>query len=222
MKPLLLLLLALHLGLIPGEAGHDRLLFIGNSITLHAPAPDIGWNGNWGMAATSAARDYVHLVISGVETKTGKKPGAKVVNLADFERNYSTYDPALRLTAEVDFKAETLILAIGENVPALTTDEARANFQTSVVKLIKQLQGESRPDIYVRSCFWPDAAKDSALRQACTEVGGTFVDISILAKDEGNQARSERKIDHPGVAGHPGDKGMQAIATAILAALSSR
>ena len=34
----------------------ERVLFLGNSITLHAPAPNIGWTGNWGMAATRANR----------------------------------------------------------------------------------------------------------------------------------------------------------------------
>ena len=45
------------------------------------------------------------------------------------------------------------------------------------------------------------------------------MDISDLAKDESNYARSERKFTHKGVAAHPGDKGMRAIADAIIAAM---
>ncbi len=30
-----------------------RVLFLGNSITLHAPKRDIGWTANWGMAASA-------------------------------------------------------------------------------------------------------------------------------------------------------------------------
>ena len=33
-----------------------RILFVGNSITLHGPKADIGWDGNWGMAASCQKR----------------------------------------------------------------------------------------------------------------------------------------------------------------------
>jgi hypothetical protein len=75
--------------------------------------------------------------------------------------------------------------------------------------------------LIVRSCFWPDKTKDEILQQACAAAGGTFVDIRALGRDESNDARSERKIEHAGVAAHPGDKGMKAIADAILNALKT-
>jgi hypothetical protein len=50
-------------------------------------------------------------------------------------------------------------------------------------------------------------------------VGGTFVDISALSKDEKNYARSERPYKHAGVAHHPGDRGMAAIAEEIMKAV---
>jgi hypothetical protein len=71
----------------------------------------------------------------------------------------------------------------------------------------------------VRSCFWADAAKDEALRGACAAVDGISVDISALGKNEKNFARSERPFKHAGVANHPGDQGMAAIAVALMKAL---
>ena len=40
-----------------------RILFVGNSITKHAPKPSIGWNRDCGMAASSIEHDYVHLIV---------------------------------------------------------------------------------------------------------------------------------------------------------------
>jgi len=58
------------------------------------------------------------------------------------------------------------------------------------------------------------------MRQACQTIGCVFVEIGGLAKVESNYARSERTFAHGGVAAHPGDKGMQGIADALLKAVT--
>jgi hypothetical protein len=107
-------------------------------------------------------------------------------------------------------------------VGALTNAAAKMAFKDSLVRLLTALKQGGDPAIFVRSCFWASTAKDALLKQACAEVGGVFVDIGALGKDEANYARSERKIAHAGVANHPGDRGMQAIADALLAALKNQ
>ncbi len=119
-------------------------------------------------------------------------------------------------------KPDLVVLAIGENVPALTTEQQQAAFKTSVTKLLTKLKENSDPVIVVRSCFWQSPTTDRILKQACKTVGGIYVDASLLGKDEANYARSERKFKHDGVAAHPGDRGMQAIADAILKSLRNR
>ncbi|QDU52926.1 SGNH/GDSL hydrolase family protein [Gimesia panareensis] len=196
-----------------------RVLFLGNSITLHAPAPKIGWKGNWGMAASCAEKDYVHLVTQALTKSQGQPPKTLVKNIAAFERNYASYNLNESLKDAFSFKPDLVIVAIGENVPQLKSDEEKASFKASVDELLKLVQSESQPTIIVRSSFWPNPAKDSALKAACQQAGGTFVDISALSKNEANYARSERKFEHAGVAAHPGDRGMQAIADAIVKSL---
>lgn len=71
-----------------------KVLFLGNSITLHGSLPKIGWTNVWGMAASAAEKDYVHLVTCGIEAKTGRKADLRIRNLADFERNFRTWSPA--------------------------------------------------------------------------------------------------------------------------------
>ena len=196
-----------------------KILFLGNSITLHGPNEGIGWSGNWGMAASAPEKDFVHLVTSSLSGKTATAPETMVKNIAGFERHYATYDLKPILGEVLGFEADLIILAIGENVPGLGSDEAKAQFADSLRKLLNSLRGDNHSVIVVRSCFWPNRAKDEILRQACKEVGGIFVDIGHLAGDESNYARSEREFSHKGVAAHPGDKGMQGIANAILATL---
>lgn len=196
-----------------------KILFVGNSITLHGPAPAIGWEGNWGMAASSQDKDYVHLVLKAIAKAAGREPKALVTNLADFERKYGTYDFQGGLKKELAFQPDLVIVAIGENVPALTTEQAKATFQSQMTKLLTTLKQNGNPTIVVRSCFWPEPVRDTILKKACREVGGVFVDVGSLGKDEANYARSERKISHGGVAAHPGDRGMKALADAIVKAL---
>lgn len=199
-----------------------RVLFLGNSITRHGPAPKIGWTSDWGMAASAPERDYVHLVARGLTPSGGAAPAVMVKNIAGFERKYATFDVEKNLKDAFDFRPDLVVVAIGENVPALASAEAKARFHESLRKLLRGLTSGNSPRIVVRSCFWPNKAKDEILRQACGEVGGTFVDIAALAKDEANYARSERSFPHAGVAAHPGDRGMQAIADAILASIRSQ
>lgn len=194
----------------------SRVLFLGNSITKHGPKESIGWSGNWGMAASEEAKDYVHLVTSGL-SDMGTGPFETMVrNIAGFERNYASYDLD-PLTKEIRlFNPDLVILAIGENVPKLETAKAKTQFAERITTFLKGLQFKGNPRIVVRSSFWANEAKDQILRQVCDGVGGTYVDIGHLGKDESNYAKSEREFTHDGVAAHPGDKGMQEIADAIL------
>ena len=201
------------------KAGYRKVLFLGNSITKHGPKSDIDWSGNRGMAASAESKDYVHLVTKALSDKSGSAPEVLVKNIADFERAYAGYDIAGKLNDAIEFGADLIIVAIGENVPELKTPEDRANFQSSVGRLLAALKADRQPTILVRSCFWANAAKDEALKEACAAARGIYVNIGGLGKVEANYARSERPFKHAGVANHPGDQGMAAIAEALMKAL---
>ena len=202
-----------------GRLPAARVLFLGNSITLHGPAPQIGWTGNWGMAASAPEKDYVHLVTADIAKATGTTPEIKVRNIADFERGHATFDVQQAFQAEREFQPDLIIIAIGENVPGLTTDEAKAHYATAFGKLLASFKDSGKPALFVRSSFWADSAKDDIMRAEAAKVNATFVDISTLNSDKANSASSERQFDHAGVAAHPGDRGMRAIADAIYKAI---
>ena len=91
------------------EVEGARILFVGNSITVHPPVPEIGSTGSWGMAATAAEKDYVHLVVGALAKIRGTKPEFLAVNLAAFERGYEGFDLATALEKEAAFNANTVI-----------------------------------------------------------------------------------------------------------------
>jgi len=214
--------LALACACVSQAAEFQKVLFLGNSITLHGPSKKVDWSGNWGMAASAQEKDFVHLVTKALAKKDGTLPDSLIKNIATFERQYAAYDEAALLKEVVPFQADLIVVAIGENVPALATDAAKTQFKGALVKLLTGIKGNGKPTIIVRSCFWANAAKDEMLKQACAEVGGLFVDIGSLGKDEKNFARSERSFKHAGVANHPGDRGMQAIADAIIGVVKEK
>lgn len=195
-----------------------RILFLGNSITLHGPKPDIGWTNSWGMAASAEDKDYVHLVAQAFARHTSTAPQIRVRNIAEFERQYATYHVEEQLKDLFAFDPDLVVLAIGENVPALASDAAKTQFQQSVQRILYAALAKRRPMIVVRSCFWPDDAKDQALRAAATSARARFVDVGAIGRDPAHAARAERTFTHEGVAGHPGDKGMKALADAIVQA----
>lgn len=220
MTRLLLILLVCFTTSSFAQSAFKKVLFLGNSITKHGPKADIDWSGNWGMAASAEAKDYVHVFTKALSEKQGSTPEILVKNIADFERAHQGYDFAAKLQEAIDFQADLIVLAIGENVAALKTAEEKTKLQEAVTKLLTTLKGDRKPVILVRSCFWANAAKDEALRGACEAVKGIFADLSTLSADKSLYGRAEREFKHAGVANHPGDKGMAAIAEALMKALA--
>ena len=92
-----------------------KLLCIGNSITLHAPNTELGWHGNWGMAASAQERDYVHLLAKKLEA-AGKTIYLLPVNFVTLEREPESFSPAL-LEEWIAFVPDAVVIRLGENVP---------------------------------------------------------------------------------------------------------
>ena len=196
--------------------GDIKVLFIGNSITLHGVAPQIGWTNRWGMAASSQEKDYVHLVAAGIARETGRKPQLHVKNLYEFEHTFQTYDFSA-VDDLVAVKPDYLIIALGENVKDLNTEEDRLAYQAAFGKLLDKFTASGeKPRAVVRGVFWPNEAKDICMENAAKQHGIPFVKANF-AGDPSMKAIG--LFAHEGVASHPGDRGMAAIANAILKTL---
>ena len=196
------------------RTGGVKILFLGNSITIHPVMPEIGWNHEWGMAADTAEQDYVHLVSRGIERATGRPADVRIRNLASFERGFRDYD-FMKNRDLIDFQAEYLVVALGENVAALQTAEERLEFRNAFRKLLECfLSGKRKPHTVVRGVFWPNVWKDEILSWVSANLDLTFVKADI-AGDKNMLALG--KFEHEGVQNHPGNRGMAEIARRILA-----
>jgi hypothetical protein len=194
----------------------NRILFLGNSLTYHPPKPEIGWTGNWGMAASTQDKDYAHLVTAAIATFNGGNQPVmhedNIVYYGGWEQKYGpSYDVQTQLATLLDWKPDVLVVELGDNSSAsLTSDAARTAFANSFEEVLTAFKSSSQPNIFVLSTFWPTPVTDAILHQDTAEVGGVFVDISDIYANPLNQG---------GWGGHPSDAGMAAIADHVWNAM---
>lgn len=187
-----------------------RVLFVGNSITLHGYAPHIGWHGVWGMAASSPERDYVHLL---KEKILRIRPDAEfcICQVADWERNWKDGAATWELFSEArDFGADLIICRFVENCPRTEFDPAL--FRKNYLEFVDYLNPKGGK-VILSDGFWHHCA-DPVIRSAAAERGYPFVALGDLG--ELDEMKAIGLFEHTGVANHPGDAGMAAIAESIF------
>lgn len=195
------------------NGGAKRVLFIGNSITKHSPAPAIGWYGNWGMAASCEENDYVHRTVEGLRKKFGEINFC-VAQLAEWERRYSEGENVLKeyYTKARDFTADIIIVRIGENI---NREENKKNScKPYFDAMIKFFTVKDNVKIIVTDNFWNIESLNKIFKEVSDENGYSFCHISDLEQDKRTMAKG--LFEHEGVAAHPGDYGMECIAKRIL------
>lgn len=207
-----------------GALKANRILFFGNSITMSpGPVPGTNWTGGWGMAASTAEKDYVHLVTGSIAKDAGATPQVIATYNRSWELNFDLNTPEIQ--AQLAFKPDIVVVAVGENVAALNTPELQAQYATAFRNLLSTFKDNGNPDIFVRSCFWPDATKDNIMKQATLAAGDVFVDQSHLASPDNSVLWAVNEPGNPfqnaggGVNAHPGDKGMKTIADSLYTAI---
>lgn len=186
-----------------------KLLYLGNSITLHETAPEFYWYGKWGMAATAKEKDYVHTLNQMLE-ENGISVEYEAHNIKAIELHPETYDLDT-LSSFLHWKPDILIVRLGENVPADQMEE----FTIICVHLIELFQ-KVGTKVYVSGLYYQNEMKESYLQQLGELPGVTFISLKGMHSKE-HQAIGQ--FEHPSVAAHPSDKGMKYIAEAIYDAM---
>ncbi len=199
------------------RGGSKKILFIGNSITRHRPKPDIGWEHDWGMAASAIDKDYVHQTVALLEKVWGPVDFA-FTNCSDWERAYFEKEKLTKHVAALEFAPDIVVIRIGENIWSravrhhLDEVELYPHFDDMV-----KFFANGRARVVMTDLFWPQERIDAVIRRVAAENGYSLVSIGDLGKADENMAIGE--FEHHGVSIHPNDVGMHRIAERIAAAL---
>jgi len=188
------------------------VVILGNSIVAHPVLASIGWNVDWGMAASAQDSDFVHRLIFNIH-ETDKSVDVRYASIAMFENNYETYDLS-QLAAYRN--ADMLIMKISENVKQETA--AEKNFVLHYDNLIKYLAPTDSTIKIIVDGFWPSQVND-IIKEYAIKNNYPFVSLPDLFSDDiTNSAKG--LFEHEGVANHPSDKGMRNIALRIWGSIS--
>lgn len=191
-----------------------KILFVGNSITRHGKKADIGWYQEWGMAASSAENDYVHLMMKEIRRR-GIDAACGICQVADWERQYQNGSSTFSLYEQArDFDADILIMRCVENCPVADFD-ANA-FEKEYERLMDYLNKSKKANIILTTGFWKHPGDETILSVA-KKHGYPGVYLGDLG--EMDEMKAIGLFEHSGVAAHPGDLGMKTIADRLLNAV---
>ncbi len=197
------------------NGGKCRVLFIGNSITWHSPKADIGWHGDWGMAASAPELDYVHRLVFMMKNAVGEVDYC-IAQLAEWERGYENGREILETnyTAARDFGADIVVVRIGENMPKGSAPSCKPQF----ADMIRYFVTKESTHVVVTDSFWKNDPRDGMIREIAEENGYTFCRIGDLERDPKTMAIGQ--FEHRGVSVHPSDYGMEMIAKRIFESIT--
>lgn len=198
--------------LISKNNGKIKILFLGNSITRHMPAPEIGWPYDFGMAATRIENDYVHLMLRKLEKKYGTVDYC-ICSLSCWEKEYWNLDILNDYQKAVDFDADIVLVRLCENTWGVRDMFEKYPLDYYWDKMINFFKND-HCKLIVTDDFWSWNTIDGPIHEVCEKNNYLLVKLGDIGADPSNKALG--KFEHEGVAIHPNDKGMKAIAERIL------
>ena len=192
---------------------------IGNSITRHGVC-EYWWNDTGGMAASTVEKDYVHRVSSHLEEEHGEVH-TFAYNFSRWEKTTERAETLKYLDPYLDSGLNLVTVQLSENASNLET------FEEDFSELIKHIR-ERAPEaqIIIIDDFWAAGDKSDIKKRVASINGLAFADLgSIKGKPEYqcglgtvvyDPEGGPHIVEHSGVAGHPGDLGMEYIANAVI------
>jgi hypothetical protein len=182
-------------------ASNEHMMVIGNSITRHAPAPELGWYGDWGMAATAEGNDWVHIVLAEMPTET------QLTLVHCTAPNLRAQVDAL-ITQVEEAEPTLLVIQVGDNL--LPEDATEA----ALYEPIRQIAEAATGRVIIIGIWGANDVRNTLLKRAATDASAGFVPIHDLREVPEHQAGDD--FGGGPVGWHPSDLGMEAIAWRVL------
>ena len=202
----------------PHEPGQFRILFSGNSITLHGTNPEVqaslGWSHTAGMAASELSKDFVHLVADGIQKD---RPDEKV-EIGYLPGGGNALGALSSIQSAKDFRPDLVVIQLGEHEKA---NDGADTLRTNYSKLLSELKSLDAKVITVGpwaagegtyAGWWGDVQNTMAEEAAKQNV--PFISVQDLASNPDCYGSGTSE----GVKWHPNDAGHAGYASKILAA----
>lgn len=197
-------------------------LAIGNSITRHG-VNAYWWNDDGGMAASTVEKDYVHRITAYLEGEYDVV-NASSLNFSRWEKTTERAEILKYLDPYLDSGLDLVTVQLSENAGNLDTFEEDFD---ELVKYIREKAPEAQ--VIVIDDFWVAGGKADMKKRVASANGLAFADLSAIKGKPEYQCGlgtvvydpegGEHIVENTGVAGHPGDLGMEYIANAVIAVL---
>ena len=143
------------------------LLVIGNSITKIGPNADLGWTGDWGMAASSPDKDFAHLTAAALHLPLTAE------NFSPLEKDPPGNVWQIPSYVQTATSRTAVVVELGDNVAA----GGATVFAPAYNALLDSLHVAK---LVCVSTWWRDDAKDAVIQQGCAAHGGTYVFIGDI------------------------------------------
>lgn len=195
------------------EKSKIKILFVGNSIAKHAPKPAIGWYNDCGMAASSADKDYVHLVVRKIMEKYDKNVSYGIAQAAQYARTFFDKTPDADYSEARNFDADIILMFFGANVMKEYDgmENPKKSFEDAYEDMRNYLSRDGRAVVYHSQGFYIRERLDREKRTVADKYGDKFIDISDIRTLE----------ESHGQFNHPSDLGMSMLADRFFEAIES-
>jgi hypothetical protein len=205
-----------------------KVLILGNSLSYHGVAKNIGWHYISGMAASSMSKDYVHLLFKKIENRLqNKKICIRISQFATFERNLESFQQKA-LDSLIVYRPDVIIFQLGENV-RIQNQQDKLLFEEKYIELINSFRTNGNPLTICTTPFFPSLPKNEIIAKVALSTGSFLVDLSHLPLlDSLNYAKYDIdyignktvwKVDGIGI--HPGDYRMENIAQQLFITINA-